>query len=289
MHFKHLLIITGLADKDLYLVKRYREAALLIYINGVWTDAVFLCCPHQFQRQIQTQLVFGKRPCICIGMSQDNTIDHGRVFYSSSGNRLDHTVAGHVDILSVVENTAVCGLFLYIDSNSRWCDYIYIDLVNERNIFNGPMMVLQSHHKRVFSQVSALDKGLNLFLAVFCVSVNCGALKIEQHEDQNCGNRQCRNKHDKDSPQRKQPAKRPHCSADRLGAFDPHSASADHTGFTRMDLRTRFGKRPCTRICPVHVQGISRASVHSAHTRIYYSIFLQGRRFFHDTVFPLSF
>ena len=53
-------------------------------------------------------------------------------------------------------------------------------------------MIFQCHHKGVLPQFALGDKGFNLFLAVFCIAGDDRFFKIEQHENQRCGYRQCR-------------------------------------------------------------------------------------------------
>ena len=119
-------------------------------------------------------------------MCQDDAVDDCGIIDRTSGNRLDDPLFGEIDIVSLVGNTAVRGLFYDIDSNSRRIDDIYINLVNERNVRYFAVMILQSHHEGVLTEISAGNKGFDLLRTILCVPVYRRSFKIEQHQDHCC-------------------------------------------------------------------------------------------------------
>ena len=179
----HLLVKSVLADHDLHISKGDRQTALFIYVDRVRVHIVLIQDAQKFKRQVQSILVSGQNLFSGIGMCEDYSIDLRRLLEIPAGYRLDHPLLGEVNIPASVVDTGIQGLLLNIDPDSRWINDVYINLVNEGNILHLAVMVLQSHHKGVFSHPSACNEGFDLLLAVLGISIDRSMFEIKEHDD----------------------------------------------------------------------------------------------------------
>ena len=221
MDLVHLPVITGLAQLYQDLAEGGSEVVPLIDIDAVRMDAVAVHRPQQVQDQGLPRLVVGLHCAAGHRSLEIKAVDHCGILHAPAGDGLNDPLLGEVDLVILPDHAGIQGLFFDIDPNSRWRDDVYINLVNERNIGDCPVMEFQGHDEGVFSQPAPGDKGLDLLLAVFGVPVDDRFFKVEGHQDH------CRR----------------HCDGCHKGHYDP--PQSDQAPQAAQGRQGQYGLRVC--------------------------------------------